>query len=355
MRRKTFFGVLVSLGVVGGVVFGLGASGVMNSNAAKLIQTSGATSSDKATIQSTVDSDYQEVQDEENYIVSLVSKKTNKNLKTSDWKECLKYLEANYDTLLKDKSVDTDKVKSYVEAYKLVSGTATAGTEEETDQVATRGTTADVATGTNGTYDVSKVLAYIEEYNDKYNEAYPCYNGRGGDCANFVSQCLAAGGMQMKGTNASNFNNWFCRTNNYEEYSKVSSTWRGAEAFGSYWKKNALDYKEFPREQFADKLAFREVFKYANVGDAISFMNSNGRPYHTTIVSFKNRDNDRLIRFAAHTSFQYDKSLYEYVLDHPAVATVRVYRMSEPDPEMEASYDYNLENVQVEVIDSLNP
>ena len=35
--------------------------------------------------------------------------------------------------------------------------------------------------------------------------------------------------------------------------------------------------------------------------------------------------------------------------------SVRVYRMSVPSPELEASYDYDMENIKVEVVDSKDP
>ena len=47
------------------------------------------------------------------------------------------------------------------------------------------------------TYNVSNAIAYADEYCINYNSAYNSYKGRGGDCANFVSQCLYAGGFKQ--------------------------------------------------------------------------------------------------------------------------------------------------------------
>lgn len=47
------------------------------------------------------------------------------------------------------------------------------------------------------TYNVSKAIAYADKYCINYNPSYNSYKGRGGDCANFVSQCLYAGGFQQ--------------------------------------------------------------------------------------------------------------------------------------------------------------
>ena len=345
MRKKTLTGLVIASTVAIGMIVavGLNMSNVSKASSKKTI----STAKEKL---SAVDVALVENQAEEKYIVNLVSSRTNQELNTSDWEICLKYLEKNYDRLMADETVDTQKVESYVTGYQIVrenkqeeEATGTNAVVEET------GVNAAIA---NNTYDVSKVTEYIKEYWEDYNEDYPRYSNYGGDCANFVSQCLAAGGMQMVGTNYANFNNWFCRTSDTEQFSKVSSTWRGAEAFCNYWTKNCMEYKDFDRTYFTDKKAFNAVYRYANIGDAMTFFNSNERPYHTTIVNLKNRDGDREIRFAAHSSSQWERSLYYYI-NGSSMSKVRVYRMSTPDPELEASYDYDMKNVEVDVVDSL--
>ena len=49
------------------------------------------------------------------------------------------------------------------------------------------------ATSANYTYKPAKAAAYADKYWKHYNRSYKEY--RGVDCANFVSQCLYAGGM----------------------------------------------------------------------------------------------------------------------------------------------------------------
>ena len=46
-------------------------------------------------------------------------------------------------------------------------------------------------------YNVSNAIAYADKYCINYNGSYNSYKGRGGDCANFVSQCLYAGGFKQ--------------------------------------------------------------------------------------------------------------------------------------------------------------
>lgn len=45
------------------------------------------------------------------------------------------------------------------------------------------------------TYSADLAVAYADKYALDYNTAYPDYNSYGGDCANFVAQCIAAGGF----------------------------------------------------------------------------------------------------------------------------------------------------------------
>ena len=68
----------------------------------------------------------------------------------------------------------------------------------------------------------------------------------GGDCANFASQCLYAGGKSMVGSKADSVKSWFSRGSQCNT-KKVSGTWRGANMFKEYWKNRASKYKQFNR------------------------------------------------------------------------------------------------------------
>ena len=48
-------------------------------------------------------------------------------------------------------------------------------------------------------YNPSAAVSYAKQYCSNYNPKYPNYRNLGGDCANFVSQCLIAGGMNFNG------------------------------------------------------------------------------------------------------------------------------------------------------------
>lgn len=65
--------------------------------------------------------------------------------------------------------------------------------------------------------------AYGDIYSEYYNSAYVNFNAYGGDCANYTSQCIYAGGMPMVYGAAYSTNSWYYRTG-----TDRSATWTGA-------------------------------------------------------------------------------------------------------------------------------
>ncbi len=55
--------------------------------------------------------------------------------------------------------------------------------------------------GFNLCYSPEKAVSYARYYCQHYNTNYQDYVGRGGDCANFVSQCMIAGGLSFSECN----------------------------------------------------------------------------------------------------------------------------------------------------------
>ena len=52
--------------------------------------------------------------------------------------------------------------------------------------------------GLIASYNRGSAVKYANKHCKSYNPKYANYNPQGGDCANFVSQCLIAGGMNLK-------------------------------------------------------------------------------------------------------------------------------------------------------------
>lgn len=66
-------------------------------------------------------------------------------------------------------------------------------------------------------YNYKAMAKYLEKYWSNYNPAYRKFNGNGGDCTNFASQALRAGGWKDKP-------GWY-RNANYWWYNSSNQTW----------------------------------------------------------------------------------------------------------------------------------
>ena len=76
---------------------------------------------------------------------------------------------------------------------------------------------------------------------------------------------------------------------------------------------------KFGASYFSSADKFKTVYNYGSVGDAISVLNSNGRPYHTLIISYKE---DGKLKFASHTDNHKWKSLYNYIRERKEAKTL---------------------------------
>ncbi|MFF4521658.1 amidase domain-containing protein [Streptomyces bluensis] len=67
---------------------------------------------------------------------------------------------------------------------------------------------------TGGTYDYAAMATYTEKYWKDYNPAYRKYNSLGGDCTNYLSQGLLAGGWkQISTVTPEEYDTWYYASN----------------------------------------------------------------------------------------------------------------------------------------------
>lgn len=78
-------------------------------------------------------------------------------------------------------------------------------------------------------YSTSSATAYAITYALKPNSNYADFTNYGGDCTNFISQCLYAGGKSMHYGSAYSSNCWY-----YNTSTDRSATWTGASQFRNY-------------------------------------------------------------------------------------------------------------------------
>lgn len=241
-----------------------------------------------------IDESYERVQKEEKYIVNLINS-LGENTSISNWKFNYNYLKNNYDVIKKMKNININYINSYIEAYKFVLLNESMPDEKVNTRTSLNLSTSSTSSAavaysiasTSG-YNSGLAIDYATRYFKNYNPNYSNWSSAGGDCANFVSQCLYAGGKKMKGTpgsssSAANFSNWFS-SGTAQSTSNVSATWRGADAFRNYWQVNSSSYKKFTKVD-------TNSWNYGYTGDAVSLLDSNGRAYHTMIiVGYSNPD-----------------------------------------------------------------
>lgn len=122
----------------------------------------------------------------------------------------------------------------------------------------------------------------------------------GGDCTNFISQCLLAGGATM------NFNLqpvWWYKKGMNSLFDTWSTSWSVAHSF--YWmlkvrgKINYPGLKGFEIENLDD----------LDLGDVIQYENISGRIYHSAIV----------------TSFTFNSGIKEPLISQHSVNSVNIY------------------------------
>ncbi|AZM51282.1 hypothetical protein DMA15_00685 [Streptomyces sp. WAC 01529] len=124
---------------------------------------------------------------------------------------------------------------------------------------------------TGGAYDYSAMARYAERYWSNYNPAYRKFNGAGGDCTNFVSQALKAGGWKPVPGSALDYRNWW-----YERASQ-STSWVGVNE----WAWFTLSNRRAPNLSSVYKL---------DVGDVLQVdFDKNGSKDHTMLVTYRDR------------------------------------------------------------------
>ena len=142
-------------------------------------------------------------------------------------------------------------------------------------------------------YNRTKAIEYAKKYAFEYNKNFYDFSLIGGDCTNFVSQCLNAGGILMDFS----FDGWF-----YTDAQNRSPAWTSVEDFWKYGLKNKnLKLKKVNIEQ-------------VEVGDIVQFFDINqNRYYHCVIITKIIKPiSKQNIFVASHDNNAFNKSLALY-------------------------------------------
>ena len=141
-------------------------------------------------------------------------------------------------------------------------------------------------------YDRDRAVAYAREWAMARNPLFIDYTGFGGDCTNFVSQCLFAGSCRMNFTPVFG---WY-----YLDADSRTASWTGVQYVCDFLTRNR---GEGPYGAETDETNLR-------VGDVVQLQNADGTYYHTLLVSGFDAAGGILV--AAHSNDAYDRPLSTY-------------------------------------------
>lgn len=123
-------------------------------------------------------------------------------------------------------------------------------------------------------YDAARAVEYARRWALFRNPLFVDFTGRGGNCTNFVSQCVLAGSCVM---NRTPDYGWY-----YESDTDRAPAWSGVEYFYSFM----TGVPEFAsRNGGIGPYAVEVPRRMAQVGDAVQYANEEGDWYHTVIIS----------------------------------------------------------------------
>lgn len=159
-------------------------------------------------------------------------------------------------------------------------------------------------------YNRENALAYARKYAFSQNSFFANFAGIGGNCTNFVSQCIYAGSCEMN--YRPTFGWYFISLDNR------SPSWTGVEYFYNFIIENA-DVGPFGRVATSDELEIGDVIQLGRDGEGY---------YHTLlVVGFDGED----ILVAAQTDNAFARPLSTYTNDYARYIKILGVRIENPE------------------------
>jgi hypothetical protein len=152
---------------------------------------------------------------------------------------------------------------------------------------------------TSGAYDYKAMAAYAAKYWQHYNPDYPDFNGEadGGDCTNFVSQSLKAGGWKHVPGDGTDFHKWFGNSE------IQSNSFVGVNEFSWF----ALSSKRVTSLPYVYQL---------DVGDVLQMdFNRDGSKDHSMIVTYRSPQGVPYVSY--HSTNTYNRSVASIIASYP--------------------------------------
>ena len=143
-------------------------------------------------------------------------------------------------------------------------------------------------------YNRLAAVEYAQRWALERNPLFSNYTGIGGDCTNFVSQCIFAGSCVMNGTPTFG---WYYR--NANDYAPA---WTGVPYLYNFLTTN-MENGPYATEVTAEE---------AEVGDIVQFGQGDGSYYHTLLLT---GTENGVFLVSAHTNDALDRRLDTYTFD----------------------------------------
>ncbi|MEU5104530.1 MULTISPECIES: amidase domain-containing protein [unclassified Streptomyces] len=151
--------------------------------------------------------------------------------------------------------------------------------------------------GSGTTYDYTAMATYAEKYWKNYNTAYRRFNSAGGDCTNYISQSLFAGGWKNDTTSTEDYDTWWYST------SGQSDSWIGVNEWSWF-------------TQTAKRTTALANAYQMDLGDVLQVdFDKDGAKDHTMITSYRSTSGVPYLTY--HDTDTYRRSLSSLISSYP--------------------------------------
>lgn len=151
--------------------------------------------------------------------------------------------------------------------------------------------------GSGTTYKYAAMATYAEKYWKNYNTAYRSFSNAGGDCTNFVSQSLYAGGWKHATTSTEDYGTWWYGT------SGQSDSWVGVNEWSWF-------------TQTAKRTTPLANAYQMDLGDVLQMdFDKDGAKDHTMITSYRSTGGVPYLTY--HDTNTYRRSLSSIISSYP--------------------------------------
>ncbi|WP_307835509.1 amidase domain-containing protein [Streptomyces adelaidensis] len=154
---------------------------------------------------------------------------------------------------------------------------------------------------TGGAYDYKAMATYTEKYWKSYNPAYRKYNAAGGDCTNYLSQGLLAGGWkQISTVTPEEYDTWYYAANG------TADAWIGVNEW-SWFTQTAKR-----------TTALANVYQM-DVGDVLQVdFNNDGSKDHSMMTTYRSSSGVPYLTY--HDADTYRRSMASIISSYPGAA-----------------------------------